>query len=111
MLECAPPWSQPARSSVRSRPKDMRHLSAEDDRAARYQTVALHALAKLSAGNLRPKTVHRLRTHLRRLQAYLELVGEDRKGELKANCASRLIFFRTLSWLIRFLTPLRAAPS
>src|SRR2546427_594266 len=111
MLECAPPWSQPARSSVRSRPKDMRHLSAEDDRAARYQTVALHALAKLSAGDVRPKTVHRLRTHLRRLQAYLELVGEDRNAEIMANCASRLSSFRTLQVFERYLTRLRAAPS
>jgi len=104
-------YSQPARSSVRSRPKDTRHLSAEDDRAARYQTVALHALAKLSAGDVRPKTVHRLRTHLRRLQAYLELVGEDRNAEIMANCASRLSSFRTLQVFERYLTRLRAAPS
>ncbi|MGH7251195.1 MAG: CHAD domain-containing protein [Nitrospiraceae bacterium] len=86
-------------------------MPAEDDRAARYQTVALHALAKLSAGAVRPKTVHRLRTHLRRLQAYLELVGEDRNAEIMANCASRLSSFRTLQVFERYLTRLRAAPS
>ena len=96
---------------MRPKPKEMRDLPAEDDRSARYQTVALHALAKLSAGDVRPKTVHRLRVHLRRLQAYLELVGEDRNAEIMANCASRLSPFRTLQVFERYLTRLRAAPS
>ena len=96
---------------MRPKPKEMRDLPAEDDRAARYQTVSLHALAKLSAGDVRPKTVHRLRTHLRRLQAYLELVGEDRNAEIMANCASRLSPFRTLQVFERYLSRLRAAPS
>ena len=96
---------------MRPRPKEMRDLPAEDDRASRYQTVALQALAKLSAGDIRPKTVHRLRTHLRRLQAYLELVGEDRNAEIMANCASRLSSFRTLQVFERYLIRLRASPS
>lgn len=86
-------------------------MPAENDRASRYQTVALHALARLSAGDARPKTVHRLRTHLRRLQAYLELVGEDRNAEIMANCVSRLSPFRTLQVFDRYLTRLRASPS
>ncbi len=86
-------------------------MPAEDDRAARYQTVALHTLAKLSAGDIRPKTVHRLRTHLRRLQAYLELVGEDRNAEMMANCVSRLSRFRTLQAFDRYVTRLPASAS
>jgi len=95
---------------MRPKPKEMRELPAELDRAARYQTVALHALARLSGGDTRPKTLHRLRTHLRRLQAYLELVGETRNAEIMAKCASRLSPFRTLQVFERYLTRLRASP-
>lgn len=75
-----------------------------DDRAARYQTIALHALARLTAGDILPKTVHRLRTHLRRLQAYLELVGEDRNARIMAKCVSRLSSLRTLQVFERYLS-------
>jgi len=90
---------------------EMKDFRAEDDRAARYQTVALHALARLSGGDIRPKTVHRLRTHLRRLQAYLELVGEDRNAQIMAKCVSRLSPLRTLQVFERYLARLGASKS
>lgn len=90
---------------------EMKGFRAEDDRAARYQTVALHALARLSGGDIRPKTVHRLRTHLRRLQAYLELVGEDRNAQIMAKCVSRLSPLRTLQVFERYLARLGASKS
>lgn len=73
------------------------------DRAARYRTVALHALASLSAGNRRPKTLHRLRTNLRRLQAYLELTGADDHAATVARGVSRFSRLRTLQVFDRYL--------
>lgn len=66
------------------------------DRASRYRTTVLHALALLAAGDRRAKTLHRLRTHLRRLQAYLELVGEEENAAIMARCVSRFSRLRTL---------------
>jgi CHAD domain-containing protein len=82
-----------------------------DDRAVRYQAVVLRALESLSAGDDRPKTLHRLRTHLRRLQAYLELVGEASNARIIAKCVSRLSQLRTLQVLERHLTSLKAQRS
>ena len=72
--------------------------------AAKCLTVVLHALASLSAGHSRQKTLHRLRTHLRRLEAYLELVGEDRNAEIISKCVSRLSSLRALQVFERYLT-------
>lgn len=65
-------------------------------RAPHYQAVALRALASLEGGDRRMKTLHRLRTHLRRLQAFLELVGEDDNAEVIAGCVARLSRLRAL---------------
>ncbi len=75
----------------------------EQDRASRYRTVALHALASLSAGDRRAKTLHRLRTHLRLLQAYLELVGEEENAKTIARCVSRFSRLRTLHVFDQYL--------
>lgn len=68
----------------------------KQDRAPGYQAIALHAAAALSDGDRHPKTLHRLRTYLRRLQAYLELVGETGNADRIARCVSRLSRLRTL---------------
>lgn len=78
------------------------------DRASRYRTTVLHALASLAAGDRRAKTLHRLRTHLRRLQAYLELVGEEENAAMMARCVSRFSRLRTLQVFERYLTGLDA---
>jgi len=83
----------------------------QDDRAARYQMVALNALASLSSGDLRPQTLHRLRTHLRRLQAYLELVGENKNTKIISKCVSRLSQLRTLHACEQYLARLGAPES
>lgn len=74
--------------------------------AARCRSVVLRALDSLSAGQSGQKTVHRLRTHLRRLQAYLELMGEVRNAQIMAKCVSRLSSLRTLQVFERCLTQL-----
>ena len=78
------------------------------DRASRYRTVALRALASLSAGDRRPETLHRLRTHLRRLQAYLELVEEEENAAIMARCVSRFSRLRTLQVFEPYLDHLGA---
>src|SRR5213593_4443055 len=79
--------------------------------AIRCRSVVLRALDSLLAGHSRQKTLHRLRTHLRRLQAYLELVGEDRNAQIMAKCVSRLSSLRTLQVFQRYLTQLGAPNS
>jgi len=78
------------------------------DRASRYRATALHALAALAAGDRRAKTLHRLRTHLRRLQAYLELVGEEESAAIMARCVSRFSRLRTLQVFESYLDRLDA---
>jgi len=74
-----------------------------DDRPTRYRAVVLQALARLSGGDTDAATLHRARTHLRRLQAYLELVGEDRHAESIARCVVRVSKLRTLQVFARYL--------
>ena len=82
-----------------------------DDRPGRYRAVVLHALARLSEGDTDPDTLHRARTHLRRLQAYLELVGEERNADTIARCVMRLSKLRTLQVFERYLAKLDAPRS
>ena len=86
-------------------------LLAQDEHAMRYQAVALNALASLLAGDTRPKTLHRLRTHLRRLQAYFELTGDDLHAETLAECVSRLSDLRTLQVFEQYLARVGAPES
>lgn len=72
-------------------------------RPSRYRSVVLQALAQLSGGGDDPAAVHRTRTHLRRLQAYLELVGEDRNADAIARAVARLSVLRTLQVFSRYL--------
>ena len=79
--------------------------------AARCRSVVQRALDCLLAGRRRQKTLHRLRTHLRRLQAYLELMGEARNAQIMAKCVSRLSSLRTMQVMERYLTQLGAPSS
>lgn len=81
----------------------MRESNFPRDRPARYRTVALKALARLSGGGTDAATLHRARTHLRRLQAYLELVGEDRQAASIAECVARASKVRTLQVFAQYL--------
>ena len=82
-----------------------------EDRPARYRAVVLQALTRLSGGDTDPATLHRARTHLRRLQAYLELVGEDRNADTISRCVIRLSKLRTLQVFERYLSKLDAPRS
>jgi hypothetical protein len=73
------------------------------DNLTHCRTVVLDAVACLADGDGHPGTLHRLRTHLRRLQAYLELVGEDKNAEVINGCVSRLSSLRTLQVFHHYL--------
>lgn len=73
------------------------------DLARKYRTAALSALTRLANGDRRPKTLHRLRTNLRRLQAYAELVGETGNARIMAECVSHFSPLRTLDVLEAYL--------
>ena len=81
----------------------MREPKLAEDRPARYREIALKALARLSGGDTDAATLHRARTHLRRLQAYLDLVGEDRHAASIAHCVTRMSKLRTLQVLAGYL--------
>lgn len=81
----------------------MRELKLAGDRPARYRTVALKALARLSEGDPSAATLHRARTHLRRLQAYLELVDEGRQAASVAECVARVSKLRTWQVFAQYL--------
>jgi CHAD domain-containing protein len=71
----------------------------QEHQLGRCRTIVLHNLESLSNGDTQPETLHRLRTHLRRLQAYLELVGEEANAEIIANCVAHFSPLRTLQVL------------
>ncbi len=82
-----------------------------ENRPAHYRAVVLQALTRLSGGDADPAMLHRARTHLRRLQAYLELVGEERNADTIARCVMRLSKLRTLQVFERCLSKLDAPRS
>ncbi len=84
---------------------------SHDRTAARYQTIVLHDLASLSQGDTRSKTLHRLRIHMRRLQAYLQLIGADLSAERIGECVSRLSRLRTWQVFERYVKRLHASGS
>jgi len=81
----------------------MSESNLTEARPARYREVALKALARLSEGKTDAATLHRARTHLRRLHAYLELAGEDRPAASIARCVRRMSKVRTLQVLAHYL--------
>jgi CHAD domain-containing protein len=81
----------------------MEKIEEREDRVVRCRAIVLHDLESLANGDTRPETLHRLRTHLRRLQAYLELVGEEANAEIVAECVSRFSSLRTLQVLDAYL--------
>jgi CHAD domain len=66
------------------------------NRIAHYDRTARQALRSLANDHDSPKTLHHLRTHLRRLQAYLDLSGDVRQTEILSSCVSELSPLRTL---------------
>src|SRR5690348_9047774 len=73
------------------------------NRIARYERTARQALLSLANHDDDPKTLHRLRTHLRRFQAYFEFAGDGRQAEILSSCVSDLSRLRTLHVFEKYL--------
>lgn len=71
----------------------------------------LNDLAALSQDNVEPDRLHAIRTGLRRLQAYFELLGDARQAKAMVKSVSRLSRLRTLHVFIEYLKRREAAAS
>jgi CHAD domain-containing protein len=65
----------------------MRKRSA--NQVSTHVETALQALSSLQEGDTRPRTLHCLRTSLRRIEAYLEVIGDDRAADSIGQAVSR----------------------
>jgi hypothetical protein len=74
----------------------------------RSRSTTLSSLAALGAGDVRPRTLHRARTELRRLQAFLDLIGEAERALPVADCVSTLSRLRTLQVFEKYLAAIDA---
>ena len=77
-------------------------------RISRSRSTALSSLTALGAGDSRPKILHRVRTELRRLQAFLDLIGETERSGRIADCVSNLSSLRTLQVFEKYLATVHA---
>lgn len=72
----------------------------------------LRALETLSrARSISPEVLHKMRVDLRRLQAWLELIGDKRAAEVLGECVSLVSPLRTLQVLEGWLARRKAPPS
>ena len=78
-------------------------MEAIEKRAALYHDRAMAYARALKKPPFHPETVHRLRTHLRRLQAYAEFMQRPKAASSLAKCVTWLSRLRTLDVCLRFL--------
>lgn len=78
-------------------------MEAIEKRAALYHDRAMTYARALKKPPFHPETVHRLRTHLRRLQAYAEFMQCQKAASSLAKCVTWLSRLRTLDVFLRFL--------
>lgn len=83
-------------------------MEAIEQRAALYYDHAVVFARALKKPPFHPETVHRLRTHLRRLQAYAELMQRPKTANALAKGVTRLSRLRTLDVFHRYLRRRRA---
>lgn len=83
-------------------------MEAIEKRAALYYDHAVVFAHALKKPPFHPETVHRLRTHLRRLQAYGELMQRPKTASSLAKCVTWLSRLRTLDVFHRYLRRRRA---
>ncbi len=76
--------------------------------AAEYQAAVLRLVHRLIAGHCQPNTVHAIRTHCRRLQALLELCGDDERAIVMAQSVRRLSKLRALQVFQQYLRKIKA---
>ena len=84
-------------------------VEAIEKRAALYYDHAVGFARALKKPPFHPETVHRLRTHLRRLQAYAELMQRPKAAGALAKGVTWLSRLRTLDVFLRYLRRRRGA--
>lgn len=84
-------------------------MEAIEKRAALYYDHAVGFARALKNPPFPPETVHRLRTHLRRLQAYAELIQRPKAASSLARGVTWLSRLRTLDVFLRYLRRRRGA--
>ena len=91
-------------------PKAAVGTDAIEKRVAKYWTRAVAFARAIQKPPFHPETVHRLRTHLRRLQAYAELLQRPAAAKRLAESVSRLSRLRSL-YVFRGYLRRRGAPA
>src|SRR3989475_9863589 len=95
--------AMPLRRAVGTVPAPAVRLDAVEKRLTKVRTRAVAFARALRKPPFHPETVHRLRTHLRRLQAYAEFLQRPRIAARLADCVSWLSDLRTLYVFQQFL--------
>src|SRR2546428_11041804 len=80
--------AMPLRRAVGTVPAPSVRLDAVEKHVTKVRTRALAFARALRKPPFHPETVHRLRTHLRRLQAYAEFLQRPRIAAPVAECVS-----------------------
>lgn len=78
------------------------------ERARSYQATVLTLLRQVTQKGCPAKTVHAIRTHCRRLQALLELSGEEERAAVMAKSVRRLSKLRALQVFRQYLEKIDA---
>lgn len=81
-------------------PNRSRH---QPDQIPHSYREARSILAELASGRMTAKTLHRLRIHLRRLQALYELIGDATTAKMLSESVSRFSKLRTLQVFLKYL--------
>ncbi len=76
--------------------------------AAGYQATVLQLVRRVMAGQCSPDRVHAIRTHCRRLQALLELCGDEKRAVVMAHSVRRLSKLRALHVFQQYLRKIEA---
>ncbi len=79
--------------------------------ALAYQSTVLQLVGRLMSEEEPPEVVHAIRTHMRRLQALLELYGDADHARLMARNVRRLSKLRALQVFRQYLIAIDACPS
>ena len=93
----------PLRRAVGAVPVPVTRLDAVEKHVTVVRARALAFARALRKPPFHPETVHRLRTHLRRLQAYAEFLQRPRIAARLADCVTWLSDLRTLYVFQQFL--------
>lgn len=87
------------------------HTQQLNQKALTYQSTVLQLIVRLIDEEEPAEVVHALRTHMRRLQALLELYGDAENAHLMARCVRRLSKLRALQVFRQYLVKIDAFQS